>query len=341
MKTKTLFAGLAAAALLAGTLTACASNASPEETTGGEPTSDLAGKKVAFLTLTPSCNVCVALTDAAVETLEAQGVEVTTQTSEFEAGADQTQQLNQALSTQPDAVIVWPADTTAIVPALQRARETNPDVKLIVTTYAPEGDTDGLYDAFIGVDDRALGAAAATSLVEGITEAGLSSTGGIIVIEGPRGVSTAVVRQEGFEEELAKIAPDLRILASQPANWDQTEATTVSSALFSRFAGDIVGVFAHSDVMANGVVLAADRSSMKLGEDLMLVGIDCSIEGYNNISDGKQYATGLWNPIAIGEMTGEVTLDILGGGTPDLTTYISSPQITQANLSECKGALGE
>lgn len=328
---------LAAAAVLALTvgLSACSSGGA------AAPSGDISSKKVTFLTLTPKCDPCAHTSNAVVKELKDAGVSVTTESSDFGAAADQIQKFNQALSTGPDAIVVWPTDTTSLIPALKLAKQNYPDIPIIITTYKPDTKEAGLYKAFVGGDDSALGAAQAKALVEGLKAAGKPVKGSVLEIEGAPGAATTIGRKKGFEDELPKVAPDLKIVGDQPGNWDQTEATTAAAALFAKNAGnDVVGVYAHSDVMLNGAILAGERAGLTPGKDFIGVGIDCSIEGYNNIKAGKQYATGMWDPNVIGKLTGEQAVKILKGQKVQLDTYFKTPQITAANLKECTWPLG-
>jgi ribose transport system substrate-binding protein len=313
-----------------------------QEVSGGESNADISGAKVSLLSLTPSCATCASLTNSAAKAMEEAGVTVTTATSEFGGAAEQIGQLNQALSTNPDAIVIWPTDTTSIIPVLARAKQTNPDTKIIVTTYRPETDETDLYTAYVGANDQILGANQAKALVEALEGVGKPVEGGVLEIEGAPGAFTTIERKKGFNDELAKIAPDLEIVGSQTANWDQTEATTTTSALLSKNTGeDIVGIFAHSDVMLNGSILAATRAGMTPGKDFIAVGIDCDVEGYNNIKAGKQYATGLWDPFLIGKETGDAAVKALKGEEIPKETEVPTPEIKKENLSECDGALAK
>jgi ribose transport system substrate-binding protein len=352
---KTLIAVLAIL-LLAASLAACGSSsssssdstsASTESTSsgGGESegaTADVSGDNVTLLSLTPSCATCANLTKSAAKVMEEAGITVTTATSEFGGAAEQIGQFNQALSTNPDAIVIWPTDTTSIIPDLERAKQTNPDTKIIITTYRPETEEEGLYAAYIGANDQSLGANQAKSLVEGLEKDGKPVEGGVLEIEGAPGAFTTIERKKGFDDELAKIAPGLKIVGNQTANWDQTEATTTTSALISKNTGeDIVGIFAHSDVMLNGSILAATRAGMTAGKDFIAVGIDCDIEGYNNIKSGKQFATGLWDPFLIGKTTGETAVKVLEGKEVPLETEVPTPEIKKENVTECDAALAK
>jgi ribose transport system substrate-binding protein len=309
-----------------------------EESSGGGE--DVSGDKVSLLSLTPSCATCANLTKTAAKTMEEAGISVTTATSEFGGAAEQIGQFNQALSTNPNAIVIWPTDTTSIIPDLERAKQTNPDTKIIVTTYRPETEEEGLYAAYIGANDDQLGANQAKALVEGLEQDGKPVEGGVLEIEGAPGAFTTIERKRGFDEELAKVAPKLKIVGHQTANWESTEATTTTSALISKNAGEnIVGIFAHSDVMLNGSILAATRAGMTPGKDFVAVGIDCDIEGYDNIKAGKQFATGLWDPFLIGKTTGEIAVEVLEGNEVELETEVPTPEIKKANVTECDAAL--
>jgi ribose transport system substrate-binding protein len=363
MSTRKISIAVLAILLLAAGLTACGSSdssssdstsASSENTNTGEGESqgasenvsgegeDVSGDSVTLLSLTPSCATCANLTKSAAKAMEEAGITVTTATSEFGGAAEQIGQFNQALSTNPDAIVIWPTDTTSIIPVLERAKQTNPDTKIIITTYRPETDEEDLYAAYVGANDQALGANQAKALVEGLEKDGKPVEGGVLEIEGAPGAFTTIERKKGFDDELAKVAPGLKIVGNQTANWDQTEATTTTSALISKNTGeDIVGIFAHSDVMLNGSILAATRAGMTPGKDFIAVGIDCDIEGYNNIKSGKQFATGLWDPFLIGKTTGETAVEVLEGQEVPLETEVPTPEIKKENVTECDAALAK
>lgn len=367
MSTRKICIAVLALLLLAASLTACGSSSSSSssestssseesagagegesqgssEETGGESEGgeDVSGDTVSLLSLTPSCATCASLTKSAAKVMEEAGITVTTATSEFGGAAEQIGQFNQALSTNPSAIVIWPTDTTSIIPVLERAKQTNPDTKIIVTTYRPEIEEEGLYAAYIGANDQSLGANQAKALVEGLEADNKPVEGGVLEIEGAPGAFTTIERKKGFDDELEKIAPKLKIVGNQTANWDATEATTTTSALISKNTGDeIVGIFAHSDVMLNGSILAATRAGMTPGKDFIAVGIDCDIEGYNNIKSGKQWATGLWDPFLIGKTTGETTVEVLEGKEVPLETEVPTPEIKKENVTECDAALAK
>ncbi|BCI54355.1 D-ribose ABC transporter substrate-binding protein [Mycolicibacterium litorale] len=331
----------AATLTLALTVSGCSSGDESRSATGGSA-DGIAGQPTYVLTLTRSNPTQSNFADTITEDLQAAGLKVVTEYSEYGAGADQMQKFNQALSTKPAAIVLWPTDTTSLIPAYARARQQSPDTKIVVGIYQPATDDDGLYDAFWGYDEEKIGASSARAIVDGLTAQGKPVQGAILQIEGSPGGATTILRKKGFEETLAEIAPDLKIVSSMTANWDGTEATTVAAQMFSRHAADsIVGVFAHSDVMLDGAMLAGDRAGAVAGRDYVAVGADCDPVGYRNIEAGKQYATALWDPFALGRTGAEVTVDLLTGGEVQKSTTLDASTITKDNLATCDEAIGK
>ncbi len=335
MRMRYALVGLALTLAVSG----CASSSGGGSGSGG---GGVNGAKVYLLGLTRSCETCAHFADLAQATLAKQGADVTTEYVDFGAAAEQTQQFNQALSTKPAAIVIWPTDTTSIIPALERAKQQTPSTKIVVAIYKPETKGDEPYSAYVGIDEETLGAHQAQAMVDGLKQMGKPAKGSVLVIEGAPGAATTTLRLKGFNETLTKVAPELKIVASQTANWDETQAATVAGQLFAKYSSEnIVGVFAESDVMLNGAILAGKRAGFTAGKDFVAVGVDCDPPGYTNISTGIQYATGLWDPYLLGSTTGAVTADLLSGKSVDKTTFVAAPQILAGNLTECNQAIGK
>jgi ribose transport system substrate-binding protein len=303
---------------------------------------DLAGQSAYVLTLPRSNPTQSNFADTISADLEAAGLKVVTEYSDYGGGADQMQKFNQALSTKPAAIVLWPTDTTSLIPAYARARQQSPDTKIAVGIYKPGTDDESLYDTFWGYDEEKIGASSAQALVDGLTAQGKPVQGAVLQIEGAPGGATTISRKKGFEDTLTQIAPELKIVSSMTANWDGTEATTVAAQLFSRHTQDnIVGVFAHSDVMLDGAILAGERAGMAAGQDYVAVGADCDPIGYRNIESGKQYATALWDPFVLGHTGAEVTINLLKGGDVPKSTMLVAETVTKDNLGVCDESIGK
>ncbi len=332
------FAPLAAAALL---LTACGSGGSPNNSADSPSTSggDLVGKKIAYLDVTQSCAYCATQAETFMEQMQKVGVAVKQSVTNFDP-AEQAQQVNQAISTRPDLIVIFPTDTTSIIPGLARIKQAK--VPVVVTSYPPATKDDSLWTAWVGPDDHKLGVQSAELLIKGLEGVSTGPKGSVVVITGTPGASSTIDRTAGFSETLAAKAPQLKVVGKQPGNWDQTQATTAAAQLFSQYRNEnIVGVYANADNMLAGALVAAKRAGYKPGKDLIATGSDCTVEGYTNIKAGTEYGTNLQDPVADGQEIARLATSILKGEDVQKTTYIQTPKITNKNLKLCGAALGK
>jgi ribose transport system substrate-binding protein len=318
-------------------LAACGSTPTAAPSAGGG-SDDVKGKKVTLLTVAQSCDYCAKHTEEFKKVAEAAGVQVTVVVNDFNA-SEQAQQVNQAISTRPDAVVLWPADATAITPSLQRLKQSK--IPVVVTNSHPQSDDESLWNTFTGPDDYANGQEAAKAMIAGFKEKGFGDSGSVVIVEGVPGTPPAISRTKGFKDELAKSAPGITVAGSQPGNWDQTQSTSAAASLITQFGGkDLRGIYAQADNMLAGAIVAADRAGLK-SADLAMVGSNCSIEGYTNIEKGVQYASVLQSPIEDGEYAAKAVIDVLSGKSVEKNQYLTPKTITKANLADCAAAVGK
>ena len=318
-------------------LAACGSTPAAAPNAGGDST-DVKGKKVTLLTVAQSCDYCAKHTEEFKKVAEAAGVQVTVVVNDFNA-AEQAQQVTQAISTRPDAIVLWPADATAIIPSLQRLKQSK--IPVVVTNSHPQSDDDSLWNTFTGPDDYANGQEAAKAMIAGFKEKGFGDSGSVVIVEGVPGTPPAINRTKGFKDELAKSAPGIMVAGSQPGNWDQTQATSAAASLITQFGGkNLRGIYAQADNMLAGAIVAADRAGLK-SADLAMVGSNCSMEGYTNIEKGVQYASVLQSPIEDGEFAAKAVIDVLDGKSVEKNQYLTPKTITKTNLSDCAAAVGK
>jgi len=338
--------GVAAIAIVAASLLLAACGGSTGTSSASSSTSSSAvssaasatGKKVILLTVSQSCDYCATHTKAFQRVALAAGIEVKTVVNEFNA-ADQANQVTQAIAEKPDAIVLWPADATAIIPSLARIKAAN--IPVIVTNSMPTTQDDSLFTAYTGPNDYNNGVSAAQAMIQGFKAKSFGDAGNIIVVTGVPGTPPAIQRLKGITEELAKLAPGIKIVGTQPGGWDQTKATTATAALLTQYrSDDIKGIYAQADNMLAGSLAALKQAGLDPSK-FVTVGSNCSIEGYNAIGAGTQYGTVLQSPIADGEAAANAVIKALEGQTQEKTQYIPAEVITKANLSDCAAAVGK
>lgn len=196
--------------------------------------------------------------------------------------AQQVALVEQMVAQGVSAIVIAPADSRALVPALRRAQ----DRGIVVINIDNELDDEtlqaaGLRIPFVGPDNRA-GARAVGEVVA----AKLTAGDAVAILEGIPTAFNAQQRRRGFEEAMR--AANLRVVAVQSARWEQDVANTVAAALLREHA-DLKAILASNDNMALGAA-AAIRQAGKT-DDVLVAGFDNIAAVQQLIRDGRIVAT--------------------------------------------------
>ena len=164
-----------------------------------------------------------------------------------------------------DAIVIAPADSKALAPALRRATEAgivvvNIDNKLDDDVLAAEG----LTIPFVGPDNRAGARKVGEYLARSLT-----SSDSVVIVEGTRTSFNAMQRKLGFEDAMS--AAGIAVIDSQSANWEMAPANTITTSMLAEHA-DVKAVLAANDSMALGA-MAAVKAAGRTG-DVLVVGFD-------------------------------------------------------------------
>lgn len=192
---------------------------------------------------------------------------------------EQMSQVEDVIVKKPAAVLFTPVDAHALVPAIEEMNKAGIPV-VIVTDRAAGGESVG----FVGSDDYTLGLETARYLFKT-----LGGKGNVVVIEGVNGTVTNTDRVRGFNDALKEF-PDVKLLASQPGNYQRLQALQVMENLLQTYPS-IDGVIAANDPMATGAIEALDGAN----RTAQVVGINGSKEAVESIIAGKMLATGDYN----------------------------------------------
>jgi len=189
---------------------------------------------------------------------------------------DQMSQIEDVVTRKPDAVVFVPVDFKAMAPGLQRMNDAGIPV-VNITDRVEKGD----IVTFVGLDDYSVGLETARYLFRK-----MDGKGGVIILEGVRGVLTSSERSRGFMKALEE-SPGITLLASQPANYQRLMALQVTENLLQSHP-DIAGVLAANDAMALGALEAFDGANRKV----LAVGINGTKEAIDAIKAGRLLASG-------------------------------------------------
>jgi ribose transport system substrate-binding protein len=192
---------------------------------------------------------------------------------------EQLSQVEDVIVKKPDAIVFIPVDYKAMVPAVEKINAAG--IPVINITDRAAG---GKFVAFVGADDYSIGLATARGLLKAI-----GGKGNVIILEGVKGSLTNTDRVRGFNDAL-KENPKVKLLASQPANYQRLQALQVMENLMQSFPS-IDGVLAANDPMAVGAIEALEGANRKA----LVVGINGSKEAVELIKSGKLLASGDFN----------------------------------------------
>jgi len=190
--------------------------------------------------------------------------------------------VEQMVSQKVDAIVIAPADSKALVPALARAKKAG----IIVVNIDNRLDPDVLKQAgggipFVGPDNRD-GARKAGEVLAGKLKQGEK----VAILEGVPTAFNAQQRRLGFEDAMKKAGAN--VVAVQSGQWEMDKANTVASAMLSEHP-DLKAILASNDNMALGAV-AAVKAAGKTGQ-VHVVGFDNISAIQPMIKDGRVLAT--------------------------------------------------
>jgi ribose transport system substrate-binding protein len=163
--------------------------------------------------------------------------------------SEQVTIIEQMVARKVAAIVIAPADSQAVVPALKRAADAGVLVVNIDNRLDPEiCKATGLVAPFVGPDNRA-GARKAGEAVARLLSAGDE----VAIIEGIPTADNARQRALGLEDAVA--AAGLVIVGRQSGQWEMEKANGITAALLSEHPS-LKAILCANDSMALGAAAA-------------------------------------------------------------------------------------
>ena len=194
---------------------------------------------------------------------------------------EQTQLVEQAIIDGVDAILIAPADSTAIVPAIERANRAG---VLVATPNTKAYGGDVL--TWVGVDNYQVGYDLGQTLASSINYAG-----NVLLIEGTPGNSTSEERVEGYRDAFSEY-PDIVLLDSQPADFNREKGMRLMENWLQRY-DHIDAVGSINKDMTMGAVEAA--KAVGRDKEFIHVTFDVDNDGLDALEAGEILVTGAQN----------------------------------------------
>jgi ribose transport system substrate-binding protein len=210
-------------------------------------------------------------------------------------------------------MMINPTDSDAVRSAIKAANRKN-----IPVVTLDRGANGGKVVSHVA-SDNVLGGEMAGKLIIDT----LKGKGNVVELLGVAGTSAARDRGEGFNKAI-KTASGIKVVASQPADFDRTKGLNVMENILQAQA-EIDAVFAHNDEMALGAIKAIQGTK----REILVVGFDGTDDGAKAVQDGSMLATVAQQAGKIGAIGVETADKILKGEKVSEYTPVALKLITK------------
>jgi ribose transport system substrate-binding protein len=201
-------------------------------------------------------------------------------------------QIENYIVLKVDAIIVCPADSKGIGPAIQKANSAG--IPVFTADIRAEG---GKIVSQVASDNVAGGRAAAQYLAKL-----LNGKGEVAIIDQP--VTQSVIdRDRGFAEEMAKY-PGIRIVARPSGDGVRDKAMKAAEDLLQGFP-NLAGIFGINDDTALGALAAVEAAGRK---GIVIVGFDGTPEARQAILRGSALKADI---VQFPNEIGHTTIDLI------------------------------
>jgi ribose transport system substrate-binding protein len=197
-----------------------------------------------------------------------------------ENNEEQITQVEQAIAKREDAIVLVPADSKGIIPAVEKANQAN--IPVINVNTKVEETKNANVATFIAVENYDAACKVANELAKQ-----LKKKGKVIILEGKTGSQSAVDIATGAADTFKKY-PKIKVVAKQTAQWSRSEALTVTQNLLQAYP-NVDAIFGSNDEMALGAVEAVDQAK-KIGK-ILVAGLDANEDAVKAILLGRMHIT--------------------------------------------------
>jgi ribose transport system substrate-binding protein len=262
----------------------------------------------------------------AQEAADKLGVRLQVQAAEREIDVEKQMQIVENLiQTGIGALAITPSGSREIVSALVKARDAKVPIVVVDTRVDAKAAADAgvTTETFVGSDNYEGGRLAGQYVLK--VSGGTARIG---ILEGIPGHETGDSRLRGFRQAVLA-HPGIRIVASQPANWERDQGFNVFQNMLQAHP-DIDTVFAASDLMALGAIEAIAAAG-KTGK-IRVVGFDALDDAKKAIAAGTMEASVAQFPYEMGRVAVESAVKVMRGEKLPANINVKLELVTKENV---------
>jgi galactofuranose transport system substrate-binding protein len=241
--------------------------------------------------------------------------------------AKQVSDIQSLISQKVDVLIIAPLTESGEASAILSAKKACIPVFLVDRdadhTLAKPGQD---YVTFVGSDFVKQAQLVADTLIKAT-----NGKAKIIELEGTSGATPAILRKQGFDNEI-KSQPGMQILASQDANFDRDTARQKMQTLLQAHP-DVNVVYCANDEECQGAIAALKAAGKTPGKDVLVGSIDGETAGLQSIIAGEQLVSVTSNP-RLGALTYQAISDYASGKAVPTWVVMQDQTYTKANAQQ-------
>lgn len=284
--------------LIFGMMAGCGNNAAaPGDSSNAAAPSD-ENYKIALITMDSIDQHWVTLNEGAQKAAKELGVTVTYMAPNTKDDAQQIEQVNNAVASGCQAIIVAANGPDAITSALREAQAAG--VKIIYVDSPANMDAEATFST----DNEAAGKTAGETLLAALTDSGVSS-GDIGIINTNAASDSTLKREAGFRSAFE--GTGFNILETQYGEGDAAKSQSIAENYITQ---GVVGIFGTNEGSTTGAGNAIKAAS---GKAPICVGFDKSDAILGLIDDGYILATMAQNPDVMGYEGVKAAVQVLNG----------------------------
>jgi ribose transport system substrate-binding protein len=275
------------------------------------------GKRIGVTLLTREHEFYRQLEEGLKDAAAKQGYQLTVTSGDFDL-AKQQSQIENFIVQGVDAIIVCPADSKGIGPAIERANEAK--IPVFTSDISAQG---GQVVSHIASDNLSGGRLAADYIAKALNGAGA------VGIIGQQEVQSGLDRETGFKDEMKKY-PDIKIVSVLNGGGVRDKALKAADDMLQGNA-QIKGIFGINDDSALGALSAAEARNRS---DIVIVGYDATPEAMKAIQRGSDLKADVaQQPRDLGAKTIEAISTHFSGGQVPKTIAVPV-KIVDANSAK-------
>jgi ribose transport system substrate-binding protein len=241
--------------------------------------------------------------------------------------AKQVADVENFISQGIDLLIISPNEAAPLTDVVAKAYDKG--IPVIVLDRKVVGDK---YTEWIGADNTLIGQKAGEYIAKWCKDNSRTPCN-VAEIRGLEGSTPAKERGDGFRKGIAG-NPDVKIIASQNADWLREKAIPVSQSMFQ--ANPVIDVvYGHNDPMAEAAIISAQNAKKDLSK-MAFVGIDglpTPDGGIRSVMDGRITVTYVY-PTGGSQAIDEAVKVLEQGAKLDKTMVLQTEEVTKANAAE-------